>query len=156
MPSRPTRLSLEPEPRRRLAAELFNYAWTLLEKSDRTEAETELMINAAHASRLFWEEIGEPVNQARGEWQISRCYALAGRAEPALHHAMRCLAICEKHGIADFDLAYAYESVARAYAVAGDKATAALWAHQARDSVDRIAEPEDRSLLLKDLATISR
>lgn len=156
MPNRPTRVSLEPELRRKLAAELFNYAWTLLEKPDRTEAETEVMINAAHASRLFWDEIGEPVNHARGEWQISRAYAVAGRPEAALHHALRCLAICEEHGIGDFDLAYAYEGLARAYAVAGDRAAAALWAHQATDSVARVAELEDRTLLLKDLATLPR
>jgi hypothetical protein len=156
MTSRPTRVSLDPEARRDLAIELFNYTWTWLEKPDRTEAETERMINAAHASRLLWEEIGEPIQHARGEWQISRAYAVAGQGQPALRHALRCMAICEEHGIADFDLAYAYEGVARAYFALGDKASAAIWAHQAGVAGDRIADPEDRSLLIKDLATISR
>lgn len=156
MPSRPTHLSIDPETRRKLAVELFNYAWTWLEKPDRTEVETERMISAAHASRLSWEEIGEPVHQARGEWQISRAYAVAGQGQPALRHALRCIAICEEFGIADFDLAYAYEAVARAYFALGDKSSAAIWAHQAGVAGDRIADPEDRSLLIKDLATISR
>lgn len=115
MPGRPASLALEPETRRKLGIELFNYVWTLLEKADRTEGESGRMIDPAHASRFFWEEVGEPANHARGEWQIARVYATVGRAEPALHHAHRCLEICEMHGIGDFDLAYAYEALARAH-----------------------------------------
>jgi len=40
--------------------------------------------------------------------------------EPALCHAKRYLEICEESNIGDFDLAYAYEAMARAYAVAGE------------------------------------
>ena len=42
------------------------------------------MLHAAHASRFHWGEVGEPVNFARGEWQISRVYAVLGRPEPAI------------------------------------------------------------------------
>src|SRR5690606_16440823 len=103
---------------RRLAAELFNRVWSLLEQPDRDQAADDTMLHAAHASRFHWGEVGTPVNLARGEWQISRVYAVLGRAEPALHHARRCLEICEAHGIGDFDLAFAYEALARASAVA--------------------------------------
>jgi DNA-binding transcriptional MerR regulator len=72
MPSRPTHISLEPDRQRALAAELFNYVWTLMETEERTERENELMVAAAYASRFFWDEIGEPFRLARGEWQISR------------------------------------------------------------------------------------
>jgi hypothetical protein len=154
MPERPQQAALEPEAQRRLAAQLFNHAWVLIEKPDRTERETDTMIDAAHASRFFWESIGEPVHHARGEWQISRAYAVAGRAEPALHHAARSLAICEKNGIGDFDLAYAYEALARAHAIAGDRAAAAHWARRARDAQAGIAEEDDRELLVKDLETL--
>jgi hypothetical protein len=148
---RPESVVMDPEVQRTLAADLFNYCWTLLEKPDRTERETDRMIDAAHASRFFWEQIGEAAHHARGEWQISRAYAVAGRAEQSLHHAKQSLAICEANGIGDFDLAYAYEAMARALAVAGDRAACADWAAKARSAADRIADPDDRELLLNDV-----
>ena len=145
---------MDTEVQRTLAADLFNYCWTLIEKEDRTERETDRMIDAAHASRFFWEPIGEPVHHARGEWQISRAYAVAGRPDSALYHAQRSLAICEAHGIGDFDLGYAYEAIARAHSVAGDKGMAAEWAAKAHKAADDIADPDDRELLLSDLAEV--
>lgn len=150
----PEAVAMEPEVQRTLAADLFNYCWGLIEKPDRDERETELMIDAAHASRFFWETVGEPVNQARGEWQISRAYAVARRPEPALHHAALCLAICEANGIAGFDLAYAYEALARAHAMAGDKAEAIRLAAQARSAGETIDDEDDRELLRQDLGSI--
>jgi hypothetical protein len=154
MPARPTSVSLEPQSQRQLAVDLFNYTWTLLEKADRTERESDLMIDAAHASRFFWEDVGEPVNHARGEWQISRVYATVGRAEPALYHAGRCLEICERQGIGDFDLAYAYEALARAHGVAGDADAAARYGQHAREAAELVAEPGDREHVFRDLETL--
>src|SRR3712207_382671 len=80
----------EAQARRRLAADLFNTVWSLLERTDRTQADDDTMLHAAHASRYHWGQVGEPVNLARGEWQVSRVYAVLGRAEPARYHAQRC------------------------------------------------------------------
>jgi hypothetical protein len=155
MPEPPESVVMDPEAQRALASDLFNYCWTLLEKDDRTERETELMIHAAHASRFFWEAVGEPVNHARGEWQISRAYAVARRPEPALHHAELCLAICEAHAIGAYDLAYAYEAIARAHAVAGRRAESLRWGAQARAAAERIEDEDDRDLLLSDVASLA-
>jgi DNA-binding transcriptional MerR regulator len=154
MPRRPTSISVEPEQRRKLGVELFNYTWTLLEKEDRAQRDTDRMIDAAHASRFFWEDIGEPVHHVRGEWQISRAYAVAGRAEPALYHAQRCLELCQEHGIDGFDLAYAFEALARAHAVGGDADTAAGYAEQASGAAEHVAQKADRDLVFSDLATL--
>src|SRR5262245_54711507 len=156
MPRRPTSVSLEPGAQRQLAVDLFNFTWTLLEKADRTERETDRMIDAAHASRFFWEDIGEAVHGARGEWQISRAYATAGRAGPALYHAQRCLAICEEHGLGDCGLAYAYEALARAHGIAGDAQEAGQYRALAVEAAERIAEDDDRELLLNDVQTLPR
>jgi hypothetical protein len=139
---------------RRLAAELFNHVWSLLEKPGRDQADDDRMLHAAHASRFHWGEIGEPVNFARGEWQVSRVYAVLGRTEPALFHARRCLEICEAHGIGDFDLAFAYEALARASAVAGQGDEAARYAELARQAGEEIAEADDREIFFADLATV--
>ncbi len=81
-------------------------------------------------------------------------YAVLGRGEPALHHARRGLEICRQYGIGDFDLAFAYESLARAHAVAGDTDQARDWADQAREAAADIRDDDDRQLLLSDVATI--
>jgi hypothetical protein len=137
-----------------LASELFNYVWQLLEKPDRSARETELMIHAAHGSRFLWEQPGEPVNHARGEWQISRAYASAGRAAEARHHGQLCLEICKQHGIAGFDIAYAYEALARAESVAGDRDGAERYAGLARAAADQVEDGGDRKQLISDLDSI--
>src|SRR5436305_2827174 len=48
MPARPTTIAIEPELQKKIASDLFNYVWTLLEKEDRTDRESDLMLNAAH------------------------------------------------------------------------------------------------------------
>ncbi|MFG2696377.1 MerR family transcriptional regulator [Kitasatospora sp. NPDC048407] len=139
---------------RRMAVDLFNGVWRLLEKEDRSVEEDDRMLHMAHASRYHWGQVGAPVNLSRGEWQCSRVYSVLGRAEPALHHARRGLELCQAHGIADWDLAYAYESLARAHAVAGDKDQARAWTEQALAAAEDIAQDEDRELLLTDLESI--
>src|SRR5579871_2732479 len=95
---------LDAATQRKVAAALFNHVWTLLETEDRTEAQDAEMIHAAHASVYHWMMCGQPVNRARGEWQCSRVYAVLGLAEPAMFHARKVLMVCEREGIADFDL----------------------------------------------------
>jgi len=112
------------------------------------------MIHMAHASRHHWAQVGTAVNLARGEWQVSRVYATLRRAEPALYHAARCLQICQENGIGDFDLAFAYEALARASAVAGRIADCAEFLQTAREAAGNIAEMDDRELRLRDLETI--
>lgn len=139
---------------RRMAVDLFNGVWRLLEKEDRSVEEDDRMLHMAHASRYHWGQIGAPVNLSRGEWQCSRVYSVLGRAEPALHHARRGLEICRAHGIGDWDLAYAYESLARAHAVASDKDQARTWTEQALAAAEDITADEDRELVLSDLESI--
>ena len=155
VPARPNSVTMTPEGKAKLAAELFNYVWTLLERDERSERETDRMIDAAHASRFFWEEVGEPVNHVRGEWQISRAYAMAGRGEEARRHAERCLEVCQEHGIGDFDLAYAWEAMARAEAVRGDSEATARYRERARAAAEQVAEAEDRELVIRDLETLA-
>ncbi len=101
---------------RRLAVELFNHTWDLMEKKDRMKEEDERMVHAAHSSRFHWGEVGEPLNLAVGEWQIARVYSTLKRPSSALRHARRCLEIIEETGITGFYCASAYEGLAKATA----------------------------------------
>jgi len=149
-----TEAVLDDAVRRELAATLFNRVWTLLEQEERTEAEDAEMLHAAHASCYHWMAIGKPVNRARGEWQCSRVYATLGQPEAAMFHARKVLEICEREGIEGFDLAFAYEGLARAAAVAGAADEARRWAELARGAAAEIIDDGDRELVLGDLETI--
>jgi len=141
---------------RLLAAQLFNETWRLMEQEKRTTADDDRMVHTAHASRYHWGQVptATPAHLARGEWQISRVYSVLGRGEPALHHARRVLELCQENGIGDWDLAFAYEALARAHAVAGDAAQARDWTDQALAAAEDIADDEDRDLVLADLETV--
>jgi len=138
-----------------LGVDYFNGTWDLLEKQDRSRADDDRMLHMAHASRFHWGEVGEPINFARGEWQVSRVYAVLGRSEPAVFHGRRSLEICQANGIGDFDLAFAYEALARGYRVGGDKAEAARYLDLAREAVAGIKDPEDRDWTVKNLDEIA-
>ena len=139
---------------RKVGVALFNYAWTFLEMDTRTPEQDIELVHVAHASAYHWMQVGTPANRARSEWQCSRVYSVLGRPEPAIWHARKCLDICQREGIGDWDLGFAYESLARAHAVAGDKEEAAKWLEQAHNAAAEIAEDGDRELLLSDLETI--
>ncbi len=151
--ARPARLT-EREWHRKMAAKEFNRVWSLLEKRRRTAADVDEMIHAAHASRFHWGVVGKPVNWAIGEWQVSRVYAVLKRPEPAMYHAKRCLAICREHRVSGFPLAFAYEALARAAAVAAHPRERDRYLREARRIGERIEEQEDRKIFFSDLETI--
>jgi DNA-binding transcriptional MerR regulator len=141
---------------RAIAVELFNHVWRLLERSDRSAGETDEMIHAAHASRFHWSRAdgSEPVNLGRGEWQCSRVYAVLGRAEPAIWHARRCLDYASGPGARDWDIAAAYEALARAHAIGGDPVAAAEWKSKAVVAVTAVEDPDEREVIEGDIATL--
>ena len=150
----PTTLDVD---HRALGVALYNDTWRLLEK-ERSPAEDEELLHQAHASAYHWLNAPEcqPKNRARSEWMCSRVYAVLGRAEPALHHAERCLQIVQAspEDMDDFDLPFAYEALARASAVAESSDDARRYEQEAREAAERITDAEDRDLVLTDLGTL--
>jgi DNA-binding transcriptional MerR regulator len=146
--------TLDPDDERRLAGGLFNRTWELLERADRSPAEDDEMLHTAHASRHHWGQVGQPVNLARGEWQVSRVYSVLGRAEPALFHAGRCLALSEGNDLGPFDVGCGHEALARAYRVAGDPAASERHLAEGRAQAGKVTDDEDREILLADLDSV--
>jgi len=154
-PSAATAVDLDAATHRQLGVDLYNSTWSLLEKADRTAAETDEMIHRAHASRWHWARVGSDVNLARGEWLCSRVYATLGRGEPALWHARRCVEIDEaSENRESWDLPSAYEAMARASFVAGDEAAGREWKAKAVAAVAEIPDKDDREVIEGDLATL--
>jgi pentatricopeptide repeat protein len=135
------------------AIELNNIVWGLLGKTERSEDEVNEMINAAHASLYHWSLIGTELNLQRGEWMCSHVYAVLGRGKSALYHAERCLMYTEKNSFLDFDLAYAYESLARAHAASGNIEEAKDYFEKALKAGNVIKKEEDKKLFMSDLNT---
>lgn len=139
---------------RKLAVDLFNQTWDYIEKPNRTQEEDITMLHMAHASRFHWGIVGEPVNFSRGEWLLSRVYVLLQRAEPAVYHAEVNMDLVQKYKITDFDLAFAYEALARSYLIAGNREAAQKNKALALDISETISKEADRKLLLADVDTI--
>jgi hypothetical protein len=149
---------LDPAQHRGEGVALFNAVWEMLDISERTPAQDDQMVHAAHASRWHWSQAGElggDQQLAVGEWQCSRVYSVLGRGEPALHHARACLAICEERGLGDWVLAAAYEALTRASVVAGDADGARTWMARGREAVAAIADPQDREVIESDLDSLA-
>ena len=139
---------------RQLGIDLFNQTWELIDKPERTQMEIDEMIHMAHASRFHWGMAGKALNLQRGEWQISRVYSVLGRHEPAQYHAKRSLEICQENDIGDFDLAFAYEALARAASIAGDQEVMKENLALAKAAGEKIAEQDDKEYLFAELENI--
>ncbi len=154
MPDESPKTLTEEQFHKKMAVDLFNHTWDLMDKPDRTPEDDIEMVHSAHASRWHWGKVGTPLNFQRGEWQVSRVYAILKRAEPALYHAQRCLALTETNDISGFDLGFAHEATARAHAIAGNDAEAAKGMKLARAAAGQLEKKEDREYFEGELKTI--
>jgi hypothetical protein len=144
----------EQEAHRHFAASLNGEVWTLLGKPDRSQAEDERMIHTAHASCCHWLKVGTGVHHQRAEWMIARVYSELELGKAALRHARRCQELTQEHAdlMEDFDRAYAQEALARANAVAGNRAEARKHLQLAEEAGQAIADEESRKFFVGDLA----
>lgn len=136
------------------AVKCFNATWDLIDKSDRTHEDDINMIHMAHASRYHWGQIGTALELTRGEWQISRVYSLLGMGDSALFHAKEALKLCMDNCIGDFDLAFGYEAMARAYSVLGNHGDKSTFIEKAKEAAKAIAEEDNRKYVGSEISTI--
>src|SRR5690606_30270742 len=69
---------------RHRAIDLNGECWRLLEKPDRTPAETAAMVAAAKESLDLWKQVGTAVNAQRGAWLVARAAVDARDVDGAL------------------------------------------------------------------------
>jgi len=126
--------------------------WELLQKTERSKSEDELMIYAAHASCYHWLNAGTGLHHQLGEWLIAHVYTELGLADSALRHAARCLELTNEfaESMKDFDWAYAYEGIARANASAGNRDEALKYIQLAQGSGQAILNDEDKNIFMGD------
>jgi len=134
------------------AIEANNATWELLDGRTLTPTDVDELLGRAYAASHHWRRAVErtAANDARASWLLSRCHAVLGHGDMALHHADRCAAMVADARLADFDLAYAHEARARALACLGRFDEARV--ERAAAVAVSIAADEDRELVASDLA----
>lgn len=145
-------LDAEGELHRRQAIEANNSVWDLYDGRHYGPDDVDELLGRAYAAAHHWRRASGngPTNAARASWLLSRCHAVLGHGDLALHHAEQSARVVEAAGLHDFDLAYAHEAIARARACLGEFEEAAaelVLAHAVE-----IADPQDRSVVESDIA----
>ncbi len=136
------------------SAQCFNQAWELMDKAVRTPKEEGQMIQLNQASLWHWTQRDDctPKNMSIGYWQASRIYALLGPAQDARKYAN--LSLENSRDEDSFYKGYAYEALARAEKVAGDRAKMEEYLQKARQCAEEVLDPENRKMLEDDLVSI--
>jgi hypothetical protein len=134
------------------AKSLNGEVWELLQKMNRSKDENETMLYAAFASAYHWLHAGTGVHHQRAEWLLSHIYAELGTLHPALSHASRCFELTNEFPVLmkDFDRAYAFEALARANALVGNKEEAIKYIQLADEAGQAISNEEDKAIFQGD------
>ena len=137
------------------AAHCFNSAWDLIDKPNRTPEEDEQMLRLSLASTYHWTLRADCTNETMsvGYWQTSRIYALLNQPDNARRYANLCLAISQNADVGPFYRAFAYEALARAESVAGNRDLAAQHVAEGRRFAAEVSDAEDQKVALADLGT---
>ena len=130
----------------KLAKETNNGIWPTLDKDEPTVEELEEALHMAHTSTYHWSKIGQPINIARGEYMISRVNSALGRGDSALAHAEKCLRVAESTEHKDWDIAFAYEAITRAYAVLRNKSKFDEYKRLTQKAIDEIEDEQDKQI----------
>lgn len=139
----------------KLGIEYFNKTWEYIDKKNRTISEDMQMINFAHASRLHWELSDcSDLKKARGDWQISRVYNILNMGETALKFGQESLRLIEANDYGDFDLVFAYETIAYAYKNIGDNQKKKLYLDLAYKNLINVKNKDDKDYCESELNKI--
>ena len=145
------------EEHKKLGINYFNKTWDYIDKVDRSLEDNLKMIHFAHASRFHWEMSGAPVlNIVRGDWQVSRVYALLNMGDSAFLHANACYKKTIRNKIGDFDLVFAYEAMAHAYKILNDLDNMNKYLELGYRALDQVEQDEDKEYCKSELDNIKK
>ncbi len=147
------KISLE-EAHRLFAKSCNARVWELLGQTTRTALENDELLLAAQASLYHWQQVGTPLNVQRANWLLARAHTVLGDPAGAMKHATRCIELTKAHmsEMKDFDIAYAFEAMARTYALLGDRMNAKEYYDLALRVGQAIQDPEDKQIFMGDFS----
>jgi hypothetical protein len=137
------------------SVQCFNSAWRLIDKPERTSEEDDEMLRLSQASLWHWTQRTDCSgrNLSVGYWQLSRICALLRQQQNAERYGR--LALAHGEGEGPFYSGYAYEALARAEAVAGNRDKVEEYLAAARRLAEQVSDPEEQKVLLDDLDGIT-
>lgn len=130
---------------KKFGKDCFNSCWNYLDKNSLSPEEELQMLGLAHASKYHWSFVGQPINFAISDWQISRAYAKINEGILSLKFAQSCLDITLNNKVEDLYLS-AYEGIARAYAVIKNYDKAREFIQKAEKELEKVTDKEDREI----------
>ena len=138
------------------SAHCFNQTWNFIDKPVRTKSEDDTMLQLSLASLWHWtqREVCTPTTLSIGYWQVSRVFALMLQADNARHYGELCLDASQTEGVLPYYRGVAYEALARAEFIAGNIDKMEGYLNQAHQVAASLPDPEEKKMLLSDLATI--
>jgi hypothetical protein len=139
---------------RRFAVELFNRSWDLVEQPDRSPDDDAELLAAAFGSAYHWGRVGTAENRALADHQIAKAASYAGQPALALHYARRALEAIELGRFGNWQVAAAYEGMARASAAAGDVAGRDYWVQRCTIALGAVPDAADRSVVVEQLLNL--
>ncbi len=133
----------------------FNQTWELIDKTDRSTAESVEMLLLTATSAWHWTQREDVTdrNLAIAWWQMSRVLALLGAGELALQYARFSLQKCDP-ATEPFYAGYAYEALTRAACLLNQPAAAQGYRAEAEACWKRVEDPQAREALAIDLSTL--
>lgn len=139
---------------RYFSANCFNHAWELLDKPHRSPADNDDMLQSSLASLWHWSQRSDCTTKelSIGCWQVSRVYCVLKQCENSHRYAE--MAVKYAADQPPFYLAYAYEALARAEAVAGSRGKAHYFLVRSQELTQQIEDQAERNLILADLKSI--
>ena len=140
------------EAHRYFAGSINGEVWDLLSRQECSRLDDERLLAAAFASYYHWLHAGSVVNMQRGEHMIARAFLVVNNYPEALAHAKRCHELTEDNAtdMQDFDVAYAFEILARSSAASGFMDNALENSNKARRAGEKIKGKEDNELFFGD------
>jgi hypothetical protein len=138
---------------RALAVGGNNLAAALEEKTDRTPAEAQAMVEAAHGALLYWRRAGTWLEEERAHYRLAMSRLAAGDAAGAADSAGHCLAVCDANQAPAFERFFGYAALAMARRAAGERAAFEEARTRALALYEGLAD-DDRPFAQGDLAKI--
>jgi len=145
-----------PDPIRdtRIAVDLYNAAWDLLDSPDRSADDDDRVLAMAFASRWHWSKDGGDTQLAIGDWFIGHVAAQVGLADVAMRFSSRALERVVAAETGGWLLASVYEGMARASAAAGDGPGRDRYVALATEALGAVDDPDEREVIAEQLATV--
>ena len=130
----------------------YNECWELLGREQLDQDEQRRLQRLSYASLYHWSQVGGPMEEAIGEWMVSRVHVRLGFSEAALTHAARAVEVVRESQLTGFVVASCFEGLARAHAMNGDEQLAIQFRRVAIAELDQIEDAEDRDLIQQQIA----